>query len=101
MVTDSVRTAKAPERPSSVSTDDGPKQDPWRAFGYIVAGVVCYGALGAGLDWWLGTRFLVAIGIVAGAALGIYMTWARFSQPEQRQNHQPDRDTSKTMQEDQ
>ncbi|GAB7004046.1 hypothetical protein JCM18899A_15180 [Nocardioides sp. AN3] len=55
---------------------DSPRRDPWRSFGYLVAGVGFYGAIGWGLDRWLGTRFLVAVGILFGAALGLYMTWA-------------------------
>ena len=58
--------------------EEQPKGDPWHAFGYIVAGVAFYGLLGWLADQWLGTRFLVAVGIIAGAALGIYMTAARF-----------------------
>lgn len=54
------------------------KGDPWHAFGYLVAGVAFYGLLGWLADQWLGTRYLVAIGIFVGAALGIYMTFARF-----------------------
>ncbi|WP_223163527.1 AtpZ/AtpI family protein [Nocardioides humilatus] len=58
--------------------EEQPKGDPWHAFGYIVAGVAFYGFVGWLADLWLGTRFLVAIGILAGAALGIYLTFARF-----------------------
>ena len=60
--------------------DEKPKGDPWHAFGYIVAGVAFYGLLGWLADRWLGTRYLVAIGILGGAAMGIYMTFARFRQ---------------------
>ncbi|WP_436698481.1 hypothetical protein [Nocardioides sp. BYT-33-1] len=60
--------------------EEKPKGDPWHAFGYITAGVAFYGLLGWLADQWLGTRFLVAVGILAGAALGIYMTAARFRQ---------------------
>lgn len=62
--------------------EEQPKGDPWHALGYIVAGVACYGLLGWLADRWLGTRFLVAVGIIAGAALGIYMTAARFRQDQ-------------------
>lgn len=58
---------------------DEPQQDPWRAFGFLVAGVLFYGLVGWLLDRWLGTTFLVAIGILVGAGLGIYMTYARFN----------------------
>jgi ATP synthase protein I len=77
--TASVRTAMAQQRPPAAGPDDEPKGDPWHAFGYIVAGVVVYGLVGWLLDRWLGTEFLVAIGILAGAGLGIYMTYARFN----------------------
>ena len=63
--------------------EEKPKGDPWHAFGYIVAGVAFYGLLGWLADQWLGTRFLVAVGILAGAVLGIYLTAARFrTEPE-------------------
>lgn len=52
--------------------------DPWHAFGYVVSGVGVYGALGWLCDRWLGTTFLVAVGILVGATIGIYMTFARF-----------------------
>ena len=58
--------------------EEKPKGDPWHAFGYIVAGVAFYGFLGWLADRWLGTGYLVAIGILAGAALGLYLTFARF-----------------------
>jgi F0F1-type ATP synthase assembly protein I len=52
--------------------------DPWHAFGYLVAGVVMYGFLGWLADRWLGTTFLVVVGILLGAGLGIYLTIKRF-----------------------
>lgn len=58
--------------------EDRPQGDPWQAFGYIVAGVAFYGAIGYLLDRWLGTSLLVVLGIFAGAGLGIYMTFKRF-----------------------
>jgi ATP synthase protein I len=57
---------------------DTPRGDPWMAFGYLVAGVLLYGAIGWGLDRWWGTSFMVVIGILLGAGLGTYQTWARF-----------------------
>jgi len=62
-----------------VADEDRPKGDPWHAFGYLVAGVLMYGLIGWGLDRWLGTSFLVAIGILVGAGLALYMTFARFN----------------------
>lgn len=71
----------APE-PAPREPDDTPRGDPWSAFGYIVAGVVLYGGVGWLLDRWLDTRFLVAVGILIGAALGTYQTWMRFRPPD-------------------
>ncbi len=38
-----------------------------------MAGVLFYGAVGWLLDQWLGTRFLVAAGVLLGGGLGTYM----------------------------
>lgn len=72
---------------------DTPRGDPWNAFGYVVAGVLMYGLIGFGLDLWWGTGFMVAIGILAGAVLGLYMTWARFKAPPDRTSS-PDSSTT-------
>lgn len=76
-----VRFAMDQQKPTSADFDDNPRGDPWHAFGYLVAGVLVYGLIGWGLDLWLGTTFLVAVGILTGATLGIYMTWKRFNAP--------------------
>jgi hypothetical protein len=61
---------------SASSPPGGPPQgggDPWAAFGYLVAGVAVYGVLGWGLATWLHAPFLIPIGIIVGAMLGILM----------------------------
>ena len=73
---------------SSSSTPGGapqesPRGDPWHAFGYLVSGVLVYGLLGWLVDRWLGTSFVVAIGILLGAGLGTYMTFMRFNADRQ------------------
>lgn len=68
--------------PAPVPDGDRPQGDPWHAFGYLVAGVLLYGLIGWALDRWLGTSFLVAIGILVGAGLGLYMTFARFNRSD-------------------
>ena len=62
--------------------------DPWHAHGYLVAGVLVYGLLGWVADRWLGTSFLVVIGILLGAGFGIYMTIARFDALPRRQKEE-------------
>lgn len=63
------------------SSSEQPSQDPWRAFSYVVTGVLVYGLIGWGLDRWWNTSFLVAVGIVVGAGLGLYLTWRTFGAP--------------------
>ena len=73
-------------------SQEEPQGDPWHAFGYIVSGVAMYGVLGWLADRWLGTSFLVAVGIILGAGLGIYMTVSRFQSilPRPRPVEPPD-----------
>lgn len=73
------------QEPPAAPQDETPKGDPWHAFGYVVSGVATYGFLGWLLDRWIGTSFLVAVGIMIGAGLGIYLTFVRFNrtQPDQ------------------
>lgn len=66
-----------PAMSSTEPAQQPPEGDPWAAFGYLVAGVLFYGAVGWLADWWLGTSFLVVLGILFGAGLGIYMTYRR------------------------
>lgn len=72
-------TPHQPPSEPSRATPDGPMADPWRSFSYMTSGVLMYGLLGWLADRWLGTTFLVAIGILVGAGLGIYMTFARYN----------------------
>lgn len=68
----------ARQNPPPAGTGEAPQGDPWHAFGYLTSGVFLYGAIGWALDQWLGTSFLVVVGILAGAVLGLYLTWSRF-----------------------
>ncbi len=45
-----------------------------------MSGVAAYGVLGWILDRWLHTGFLLPVGIVVGAAFGVYLTFCRFRQ---------------------
>lgn len=80
------------QNPSAAPQDDRPKGDPWHAVGYIVSGVAIYGFLGWLLDRWFGTSFLVAVGILIGAGLGIYLTFNRFNRALPDQNPTPPHD---------
>ncbi|KHL18483.1 putative F0F1-ATPase subunit (Ca2+/Mg2+ transporter) [Mumia flava] len=58
-----------------------PSTDPWVAVGRISGGVLVYGAIGYLLDRWWETSFMVAIGVIVGAALGIYTVVATTRHP--------------------
>jgi F0F1-type ATP synthase assembly protein I len=45
----------------------------WSIIGTLVAGVLAWGGIGWLLDRWLGTKFLVAVGILVGAAGAFYL----------------------------
>ena len=53
--------------PDNAAMDQG-----MRALSYLISGVLLYGALGWVGDHFLHTSFLLPIGIVLGAAFGIY-----------------------------
>lgn len=71
-------TAMAQQAKQDPEQHTPPSGDPWHAFGVLVAGVAFYGLLGWVADRWFGTSFLVGIGVLIGAVLGVYMTWSRF-----------------------
>ena len=50
----------------------------WKAVAYLITGPLIYGGLGALLDHWLGTSWLVGAGIVGGMALSLYLIWFRY-----------------------
>lgn len=50
----------------------------WRSVAYLISGPLLYGGLGWLLDRWLGTTFLVGVGIVGGMALSLYLIWFRY-----------------------
>ncbi len=51
--------------------------DPWAAFGYLVAGVLFYGFVGWLLSIWLHAEFWIPVGILVGAAFGMYLVFAQ------------------------
>jgi ATP synthase protein I len=50
----------------------------WTNLGYLITGPAVYGGLGWLLDEWLGTRFLLPVGIIAGMAMAIYVVILRY-----------------------
>ncbi|HYP46294.1 MAG TPA: AtpZ/AtpI family protein [Propionibacteriaceae bacterium] len=70
-----LREVKAQHRGELAGMDQG-----MRVLSYLIAGVLVYGALGWVGDHYLGTSFLLPIGIVLGAAGGCYVIIRRYGQ---------------------
>lgn len=93
--TDNVRSAMA----ESGATSSRPSHS--SAPSYLVAGVLFYGAVGWLLDQWLGTRFLVAVGVLLGGGLGTYMMIVQLNrQTAREQSHVSTTTSNKTSTEE-
>ena len=79
---------REPREPSEASAEDKAEElrqfntreqdSAWRAVAYMLTGPLIYGGLGALADHWLGTTWLVGVGIVGGMALSLYLIWFRY-----------------------
>lgn len=52
--------------------------DGWSAMSDVVAGVILWGGIGWLVDAWLDTRGFVGVGLVVGAALGVWLAYLRY-----------------------
>lgn len=51
----------------------------WSVLSTVMSGICVFGAIGFGLDYAFGTRpILVAAGLLAGTALGLYLVYAKY-----------------------
>ena len=64
-------------RPPARSSDD-----PYAIIAHLLAGMLLYGGIGWGLDRWLGTSFLVPVGLIVGAGLAIWVVVVRAGRPQ-------------------
>ncbi|MFL6026510.1 MAG: hypothetical protein ACJ72K_06220 [Friedmanniella sp.] len=73
-------TQRSPEDPHPGAGDGSQGMNQaMQALSYLISGVVFYGGLGWLGDHYLGTGFLIPVGIVLGAGFGIYLVIKRFS----------------------
>lgn len=89
-----VRSAMAE---SGASSSQPPRSS---APSYLVAGVLFYGAVGWLLDQWLGTRFLVAAGVLLGGGLGTYMMIVQLQRQTAAEQARASNKTSNTSNEE-
>jgi ATP synthase protein I len=57
---------------------DGGAYAAYSALGYLLAGLLFWGGAGFALDRWLGTNFLVLIGMLVGGAAAMYLIYVRY-----------------------
>lgn len=52
----------------------------WSIMGYLVAGLLIWGAIGYGIDAWTGGKhhYFIISGLVLGLGSSIYLAWLRF-----------------------
>lgn len=57
----------------------------WTVLAYLISGPLLYGGLGWLVDRWLDTfPVFVAIGIIGGMALALYLVWVRYGSLDRR-----------------
>ena len=80
-----------PPRPGAAQPDEPQPENPILAAGkfssdqtaasviaYLITGPAVFGGLGWLLDRWLGTGFIVLLGLLAGMAMSLYIIWLRY-----------------------
>lgn len=86
----------APDAPTGPIGAQGMNQG-MQMLSYLIAGIALYGFLGWLGDHFLGTGFLLPVGIVAGAGLGIYLVIRRATaEPGTGNGDQPPRTMTQT-----
>jgi ATP synthase protein I len=50
----------------------------WSIFGYLLSGLIFWGGVGWALDHWLGTSYLLLVGLLVGMGASLYLVWLRF-----------------------
>jgi len=73
-MTQQVQRDQGGSAPDTTAMDQG-----MRVLAYLISGVLLYGGLGWVGDHYLHTQFLLPVGIVLGAGLGIYSTIRRLA----------------------
>lgn len=69
---------RAQDEDRVVGGEPGGMNQGMQVLSYLIAGVLLYGGLGWLGDHYLGTGFLLPVGIVLGAGFGIYLVVKRF-----------------------
>ncbi|MCI0687092.1 MAG: AtpZ/AtpI family protein [Sporichthyaceae bacterium] len=66
------------DRQSSPTPQPQGPGDGYVIIAYLLSGMILWGGVGWLLDRWLGTGFLLLIGLLIGAAASVYLVYVRF-----------------------
>lgn len=72
---------KKPAAPAALDEGRGRDDTGPMVTAYLLSGPVIYGLVGWLVDGWLGTRFLLPTGLLAGMAMSLYIVWLRYGKP--------------------
>ena len=78
---DDSRQEPTPENPVLSAGKFASDQTSASVIAYLITGPVVFGGLGVLLDRWLGTSFIVVLGLLGGMALSLYVIWLRYGTP--------------------
>ena len=53
------------------------------AISVLIAGLLLYGGIGWLLDYWLGTRWWLPVGLIVGAGFGVYLVIVKFGRSQE------------------
>lgn len=67
-------TPEQPKDPNSRQAD----AQAWSIVSYLLSGLLVWGGAGYLIDRWLGTSFVVLIGLLVGASASLYLVWLRY-----------------------
>lgn len=81
--------ASGPPRPPRPAAEEPAAQAPSAAgahvgtdvLAYLLSGPLTFGLIGWGLDRWLGTGWIIAVGLVVGMVMSGYLVWLRYGRP--------------------
>lgn len=84
------------ESPRQPRHDRAADTGAWDIVAYLLSGFVVWGGAGWLLDWWLGTSFLLPLGILLGGGLSTYAVYRRYGsfEPPSAHDEKPARPTA-------
>ncbi|MDR1432680.1 MAG: AtpZ/AtpI family protein [Propionibacteriaceae bacterium] len=78
---DTDKVHNADKVPLSTDQSDGFDKG-MRVVSVLISGIVFYGAIGWGLDHWLNSVLWTPVGLILGAALGVYWVIRKYGQAQ-------------------